>query len=216
MKLSKMHNHISMNYHTLANQETIEAVVKALAERNFEAIIVKNGAEALKKIKEIIPEGASVMNGASRTLEQIGFIEYLKTGEHHWNNLHKSVLEENDPVKQKELRKHAVVSDFYLGSVHALAQTGELVIASNTGSQLPHLAFTSPNIILVVGTQKITSDLADSFERLDTYVIPLENENMQQKFGVNTLHSKTLILHRESPTQGRKIRVILVKEKLGF
>jgi hypothetical protein len=102
------------------------------------------------------------------------------------------------------------------GSVHALAQTGELVIASNTGSQLPHIAYTSPNIIFVVSTQKITPTLDDARKRLREHVIPLEDERLMAVHNAHTHLSKELIIHYENPMMGRTMRVILVNEKLGF
>ena len=54
-----------MNYETLANTEAIQKAMKALAERGIEAIQVNNRAEALEKIKSLIPKDASVMNGSS-------------------------------------------------------------------------------------------------------------------------------------------------------
>src|SRR5580704_8609267 len=119
-----------MDYTKLASQETIDATVAALKERGVEAIVVATKEEALAKIKELIPQGVSVMNGSSKTLEAVGFVEYLKSGTHGWNNLHAGIAAEKDPAKQAALRKQASLSDFYLGSVHALAQTGEFVIAS--------------------------------------------------------------------------------------
>jgi len=205
-----------MDFTTLASQEQLEKVSAALAAHNFKPQILENGAAALAKLKEMTPAGVSIMNGSSRTLEEIGFVEYLKTGQHGWNNLHTSVLAEKDPQKQADLRKHAVVSDYYFGSVHAITETGELVIASNTGSQLPHFVYTSPNLILVVGGQKIVPDLSSAFERIEKHILPLENENMQQKYGANTFWSKTLIYNKEMPALGRSINVLLVKEKLGF
>ena len=83
----------------------------------------------------------------------------LKAGSHGWNNLHAGVLAEKDPEKQKALRRQALLSDYYLGSVHGLSETGEMLIASNSGSQLPHITFSSPNVIFVVGTQKIVPTL---------------------------------------------------------
>lgn len=205
-----------MNSTTLASAEVIQATVDALRVRNFEPIIVGTKEEALAKIKELIPAGASVMNGASKTLEEIGFKDYLKSGEHDWNNLHAAIVAEKDPEKQTALRRQSVLSDYYLGSVHALAQTGEMVIASNTGSQLPHIVFTSPNLIFVVGAQKITLTLDAAMKRLKEHVMPLENENMKALYGVGTAQNKTVILHGENPMMGRKIRVIIVNEKLGF
>lgn len=205
-----------MNYETLASEASLEKVKTGLAKRNFEPIVVQNRVEALEKIKELIPQGASVMNGASRTLEEIGLIDYLKSPAHGWNNLHAPIVAEKDPAKQGELRSKAMHSEYYLGSVHALTEEGEMIIASNTGSQLPHLVSTSLNLVLVVGTQKIVNDLSGGFDRLKNHVIPFEDKRMKEVYGVGTMHNKTVILHGENPMMGRKVRVILVKENLGF
>lgn len=205
-----------MNYTELASKEAVDTTVAALSAHHFLPEVLATKEDALARIKELIPKDASVMNGASKTLEQVGFIEYLKAGTHGWNNLHATILAETDAQKQGELRKMGVLSDFYLGSVHALTQTGELIITSNTGSQLPHLAYTSPNIILVVSTEKITPTLPDAFERIKNHVVPLEDERMKGVYGYGTQLNKTLILHGENPALGRKVHVLLIEEKLGF
>jgi hypothetical protein len=205
-----------MNYNTLATKESVDKTVKALTSKNIDTIVLKNKAEALDVIEKLIPRGASVMDGASRTLEQIGFIDYLKSGKHGWNNLHEAIVAEKDPAKQAVLRKQAVTSDYYLGSVHALVQNGEFIIASNTGSQLPHIVFTSPNLIFVVSTKKIVPTFAEAMKRLEQYVVPLEDQNMRQKYGVGTSLNKIVIFKNENPMMGRKIHMILVQEDLGF
>jgi L-lactate utilization protein LutC len=205
-----------MDFKTLATPEIISKTIASLRDHNFEAIEVNSKEEALAKIKEIIPEGASVMNGASETLKEIGYIDFLKSGNHKWNNLHDAILAETDKEKQALFRRQSVLSDFYLGSAHAISETGEIVVASNTGSQLPHLVFTSPNIILVVSTQKITPTLNDAFRRIEEQVIPLEDVRMKGIYGMGTTHAKTVILHRENPMMGRKVHVIFINEKLGF
>ena len=156
------------------------------------------------------------MNGASQTLEQIGYIEYLKSGTHGWNNLHAAIVAETDTAKQGKLRKEATLSDYYVGSVHALTETGEMLIASNTGSQLPNIAFSSQNLILVVGANKIVPDMNAGFARIKDHVVPLEDERMKGVYGYGTQWSKTLVLHQENPALGRTVRVIIVKESLGF
>lgn len=205
-----------MNYDVLATEESVSKTVNALHKKGIEAIILKNKIEALDKIKEIIPKNASVMNGSSVTLEQIGFIEYLKSGNHNWNNLHEAIVKEKDPAKQAILRKQSVLSDYYLGSVHALIENGEFIIASNTGSQLPHIVFTSFNLIFVVSTKKIVPNLTEAMKRLEEYIVPLEDRHMQEKYGVNTALNKIVIFKNENPMLGRKIHMILVKENLGF
>ena len=205
-----------MNYETLANAETVKKTIDALMSRGIEAAAVNNRAEALEKVKTLIPKGASVMNGSSRTLEEIGFVDYLKSGNSGWKNLHEEILAEKDPMKQAILRKQAVLSDYYLGSAHAVAETGQLVIASNSGSQLPHLVFTSPNLILVVGTQKIMPTLDVALERVRRYVLPLEDKRMKDAGMGGSAISKLLIFEREPTFMGRKVHVIFVNEKLGF
>ena len=205
-----------MNYGTLANTEAIQKAIKALAERGIEATQVNNRAEALEKVKSLIPKGASVMNGSSRTLEEIGFVDYLKSGNHGWKNLHEEILAEKDKAKQAMLRKQAVLSDYYLGSVHAVAETGQLVIASNSGSQLPHIVFTSPNLIFVVGVQKIAPNLDAAIARVREYVLPLEDQRMKSVGMGGSFISKLLIFEKEQPFMNRKVYVIFVNEKLGF
>jgi L-lactate utilization protein LutC len=200
----------------LATKETVDKTVKALAAKNIETVVVKNKAEALDAIKKLIPQGASVMNGSSVTLEQIGFVEYLKSGTHGWNNMHAAVLAEKDPAKQATLRKQAALSDYYLGSVHALTTAGEFIVASNTGSQLPHIVFTSPNLIFVVSTKKIVPTLPDAMKRLEEYVVPLEDKHMMEKFGVGTALNKIVIFKNENPRLGRIVHMILVEEDVGF
>ncbi len=205
-----------MDYSQIATNESIKKVTDALQANNFTPIVVHTKEDALAEIKKMIPTGVSVMNGSSRTLEEIGYIDYLKSGTHGWKNLHADIVNEKDPEKQMLLRRQSVLSDYYLGSAHALTETGELVIVSNTGSQLPHIVFTSPNLIFVVGAQKITPDTTSALHRVEEYVIPLEDERLKSVYGFGTTYAKTLILHKENPMIGRKITVILVEEPLGF
>ncbi|MFA5932288.1 MAG: lactate utilization protein [Candidatus Paceibacterota bacterium] len=207
---------MTKTFDVLVSKEVIEQTKASLTEKGFLPIFVETGEEALAKIKELIPAGVSVMNGSSRTLEEIGFVDYLKGDTHGWNNLHQNILEEKDPTKQAVLRKHAVLSDYFLNSAHALTQNGELVIASASGSQLPHLTFTSGNIIFVIGAQKIIANLDEALVRINDYVFPLENARMKEVGMGGSNLSKILILKNEPAFMGRKVHVILVNEKLGF
>lgn len=205
-----------MEYNQLASAESIKTTIAKLAEHNIEGIEVKDKVEALAKVKELIPKGSSVMNGTSTTLAEIGYIDYLKEGNHGWNNLHEAILAETDPDKQAILRKESALSDFYLGSVHALSETGEFVVASNTGSQLPHIVFTSKNLIFVVGAQKIVPSLGEALNRLEQYVLPLENKRAMAAYGSPSAINKVVIFKGENAYLGRKVRVVIVKESLGF
>lgn len=207
---------MTKKYDALVSEDIINKTEKVLEERGFLSETVENKEEAMARIIELIPRGSSVMNGSSRTLDEIGFVNYLKEEMHGWNNLHASILAEKDPTKQAWLRKQSVLSDYYLGSAHAISETGEIVIASNSGSQLPHLVYTSPNIILIVGTQKIEPSLEEAITRVKEYVFPLEDARMKEVGMGGSFISKLLILNKEQKFMGRKFHIIFVKEKLGF
>lgn len=54
-----------MNYTTLASAETVKTTMEALKERGVLPELVATRAEALDRIKVLIPAGASVMNGSA-------------------------------------------------------------------------------------------------------------------------------------------------------
>lgn len=205
-----------MSTSTSAVSNNVEVASGALKNNNFNSVFVDTKEEALQMIKDMIPAGASIMNGSSTTLHEIGYVEYVKSGEHQWKDLHAEILTEKDPKRQGDLRRQSVLSDYYLGSAHAVTETGQLVFASNSGSQLPHLAFTSKNIILVVSTNKIVPTLEDAFTRIQETIIPLEDERMKKAHGYGTSWTKTLVLNKENPALGRNVTIIFVNEKLGF
>ena len=119
------------------------------------------------------------MTGASMTLTQIGLDELLISGKHPWHNRKADITAENDPARRSALRKQSTLADYFLGSVHAIAETGELVVASATGSQLASYAFASSHVIWVAGAQKIAPSLEDAVRRVREYVLPLEDRRMK-------------------------------------
>lgn len=204
-----------VNYTTIPADEIIEKVAENLRSRNITPIIVATKDEALAEIKKLIPAGGSVMNGSSQTLAEIGFVDYLKKGEHGWSNVHDEILKEKDSVKQARLRKESVLADYFLGSVHAITEAGQLLIASASGSQLPSYAFTSDNVIWVASANKIVPDREAGFKRIDDHVFPLENKRMQGVGYPGSTIGRVLVFEREI-MPNRHLTMILVKEQLGF
>ena len=204
-----------MKYDTLASKEVIKRTMEALKTRNVNAELVDTKEDALTKINALIPPGKEVMTGGSTTLDQIGFTDLLKSGKHPWKNLKGQILSEKDPGKQMELRKKSVTSEYFLGSVHAVVETGEILIVNATGSSIPSDSFSSDNVIWIVGTQKIVPTLEEGFKRIREYCFPLEDKRMKSIGSSGTTLGKYLIFEREI-NKNRKINLIFVNEKLGF
>jgi hypothetical protein len=206
-----------MAYDTLPVAEIVQRTVESVNARGIHTELVETKAAALERVQAIIPPGAVVMTGASVTLQQIGFENILITGNHPWRNFKADLLAEKDPVKQSAMRREGTLAEFFLGSVNALAETGELVFASGSGSQLPAYAYTSRNVIWVAGTQKIAPTLEDAIRRVREYVLPLEDQR-QKSLGnqAGSRINRILSIEGEPAYLRRNLTLILVNEALGF
>jgi L-lactate utilization protein LutB len=204
-----------MSFDKLPSKEIIKKTMKALEDRGITAKFVETKEEAFSKLKSLIPPGSEIMQAGSTTLEQIGFVNLLMSKKHPWKNLKDEILAEKDPVKKWKLRKRSVMAEYYIGSVQAVAETGEIVIGTEGGSQFPSYVYSSDNVIWIVGAQKIVPTLEDGLKRLREYALPLTDKRMKNLGQPETCIGKILIIERETNTN-RKVTLIFVNEKLGF
>jgi len=204
-------------YISLADRGLLERTVEAVETRGITAELVETRLDALRKLKNLIPPGSAVMTGASATLKEIGFEAELADQNQVWNYLKPGIFTEQDPAKQLELRRQAILADYFVGSVQAVAETGEIVAASGSGSQLAPYVYSSAHIIWIVGGQKIVPDLEAAIRRVREYCVPKVAE-MAREMGRPELGAlgKILIFEREMPYTSRSIHLIIVNEELGF
>lgn len=201
------------SFDELADDRIISATIRALKNNNIEAMAVENANDAKEKVLEMLPEGAEVMNMSSITLETLGLDKAInESGK--YDAVKPKLFKMDRQTQSVEMQKLGSAPLWTVGSVQAVTQTGQIIIASNTGSQLPSYAYGSAHVIWVVGTQKIVEDLDEGIKRIYDFVLPLETVHMQQLYKMNSNVSKLLIINKEI-TPGR-LTVILVKEKLGF
>ena len=197
----------------LANNEQIEHVVHALEANGIHAIVAENGEEAQRIFFELIPEGAEVFLGASVTLETLGIKDEIDTSV-RFEALRPKMFTMDRATQAREIRKLGGAPDYAAGSVHAVTEDGQVLIASNTGSQLGPYASGAGKVIWVVGAQKIVKDLNEGFKRIYEYELPLETEHMRELYNAPTNVNKVLVVNRE--LRPNRITMIIVKEELGF
>ena len=199
----------------LPAEAVIRRTTESLKARGVDVHLVLNKQDALKLVLNLIPDGASIATGASVTLDEIGLVQLLKSGEHHWTNLKQNIATEKDPAKRRELQVKATMADYFLGSAHAVAETGEIVFASASGSQIPAYAFNAKNVIWVVGSQKIVPDLEHAIQRVREYSLALEHLQMRKLGYPGSMIGKMLIFEKEASSSPRKLTMIFVNERLG-
>ena len=192
--------------------DPVERVAAALRSHNIETIVVDSGEDARSAVLSMIPEGAEVHSGKSKTIEEIGlYADLVESGRN--DAIRPRILRMDRATQGREIRKLTAAPDFMLGSVAAVTEDGTLVAASATGSQLGAYAAGAGRLILVVGTQKIVPDLAAAIRRIDEVVLPYEDAQVFARMGVHTATLKVLLLHGE--WQPGRTTVVLVREPVG-
>ena len=183
----------------VADHATIQRTVEALKARNIDTLVVETGEEAREKLVE--------------TLDSIGYSDYLHQSG-LYQDLQAAIAAESDLTKQRELRRLSTVAEYFIGSVHAIAVTGEVVIASGSGSQLGAYVYGAKHVIWVASIQKICPTLTDAIARVRGYALARHDQWLEERGRAAAPIGKLLIFEHEQAA-GR-VRMILIKENLGW
>ena len=144
--------------------QAVAGLKRELARRGIDLAYCADGASAVAFLLSRIPAGATVMNGGSTTLEQIGFLDALKDGPYDW--LRPRVKAVDDPEERTRARRRATIADYFIGGINAITEAGEIVNADGSGNRISAYAFGAGRLFLVAGVNKIVPDIASAFERL--------------------------------------------------
>ena len=196
-----------------APAQRLERAAAALRSHGFTVEILDDTAAARTRVKDLIPEGASVFTGASETLRLSGIDADINTSGRY--DAVKTRGQALDRVRDlREIWRLMSTPDVIVGSVHAVTETGSLVVASGTGSQLPGYAGGAARVIWVVGAQKVVPDLPAALRRVEDHCLPLESARTQAAYGSPSAVNRLLVLNAElSPGRGT---VLLLRQAIGF
>jgi ketosteroid isomerase-like protein len=193
--------------------ERLQRAAAALTAHSFTVEILDDADAARTRIKDLIPEGASVFTGASETLRLSGIEEDINNSG-RYEAIRPRGLAMDRATQMDEIRRLLASPDVIVGSVAAVTETGSLVVASASGSQLPGYAGGSARAIWIVGAQKVVPDLSTALRRVEDHALPLESARAQVAYGQPSAINRLLILNAE-PHPGRGT-VLLLREAIGF
>ena len=196
-----------------ATAESISRTIEALAAGNVDAVLAASREAALARLRELVPEGSEVFVNTSETLDAIGYTEYMH-GNDRYINLHYQMMSQPDPASQREFRRKTTTADYFVSSVQAIAETGEIVIASSSGSQIGTHSYGARRVILVAGTQKICPTLSDAESRTRGFTLERHDRCLEGRGVAPTPIGKYLVIEHE-PVVGR-ISMVLIPESIGW
>lgn len=204
---------ISRRFGTVADEASVKRTAAALQANGIIVLRAPDAAAAKRIVLDLIPDASQVDHGASQTLDVVGITDEIdKSG--RYEPLRPRIWSMDRKNEADEIRRLSAAPDVMLGSVHAVTETGSLLAASMSGSQLGPYVSGAGRVILVVGTQKIVPDLEQGLLRINEYAWRLEDARAQAAYGIHSAVNKVVIINGEI-TPGR-ITVVLVDEALGF
>jgi len=192
----------------------VERTFAALKQRGITPIYVPDRRAALETVLGLIPKGSAVAHGSSTTLQEIGLVDRLKEPASGYQYLNPQWLAESDATRRARIRaKLSVEADYYLGSVQAISETGQVIGADASGSRQAFYVYGPPHVIWVAGINKLVPTLDDGLRRVREVAVPLEDARMKGLGASGSHIGKLVVYERERP--GRTT-LVLVGEPLGF
>ena len=199
-----------------------QRIIKGLESRNMEGHYAEGKEEALKKALELIPEGSTIGWGGSMSVQEIGLLDAVCSGNYTVYN--RDVCK--TPEEKRAMELAAIDSDYYLVSSNAITEDGVLVNLDGFANRVASIAWGPRNVLMIVGMNKVVKDVDAAVSRVRSEAAPIN----AQRFGLQTPCSKNgacasckstdcicceMLITRFSKIP-KRIKVILVNDELGF
>ena len=149
-------------------QKKIEAVVKALNANRFDARLVADRAELLKILGELVPENSVVASGGSRTLEETGVLDFIRSSRFRYLDRYRPGL------SAEELRSvflRSLDADWYFASANAITMDGQLYNIDGNSNRIAAIAYGPRNVAIIAGANKIVQDLTEAEQRVKNWSV---------------------------------------------
>ena len=205
----------------------LENCKNALEKNNFGAFIAQTPSEAKGiVIDQILPgiDIKSVSWGDSLTLYATGILPYFR--ENSEINLIETFGEKISREKSMARRREAMLTDLFFTGTNAVTESGMLVNLDMIGNRVGGIIFGPKFVVIVVGRNKIVSNLEEAMNRIKNIAAPAN----AIRHAKNTPCTKTSYcmdcnspdricniwtIHEKSHPKGR-IKVILIDQDLGL
>lgn len=201
---------------------TAKSIIKELEKRNMDGYFCETSQEAVDKVLSFIPEGSVISWGGSETIKECGLMDAIKSG--NYKLLDRSMIQGEDDYR--EFFSQVVKADAFLMSSNAITENGELVNIDGASNRLACLLHGPKNVFVVVGMNKLASDVPAAIGRIRNVACPANTIRLNRNtpcsitgkcgdcYSPDSICSQIVITRRCS--QPKRIKIILVAETLGY
>ncbi|HCY05997.1 MAG TPA: lactate utilization protein [Erysipelotrichaceae bacterium] len=197
-----------------------EICSKNLLNNQFAVDILESKEDVIPFLESVIENGSSVGVGGSITLDQCNIVKWLEKKEDI-----DYIDRYNTDDRHKAMQGH-LTCNVYITSSNAVLLSGGLYNVDGTGNRVSALTYGPDKVYVIVGYNKIVSDLDAAIERVERHAAVANNfrlnkDNPCTKTGKCVLCNtpsticNTYVYTRRCYAKDR-IHVVLVKESLGY
>lgn len=204
-------------------EKRIENTIEALKKNNMNGYLVSNKEELIDKIKELVPDDAKVACGGSMSLFEVGVIDFLRKGNYKFLDRYKFDI---TPEEIKNIYRESFFADAYFASSNAITENGEIYNVDGNGNRVAALLYGPSKVILIVGINKIVSNLEEAIERNRKISAPANAKRLNKStpcvktgYCVNCSHPEKICReYTVIKSQGDKdrIHVIFMNKSIGY
>lgn len=202
--------------------EQFEKLITGLSKRKMNGYFVQDRKEALKKTLSLIPYNSRIGFGGSVTLEEVGILDEIRNRDDFYLYDRTKV---HDKKKSRILHIQMFSSDVFLSGTNAITEKGQLVNVDGIGNRTAMIVYGPKKVIIIIGKNKITSDLDSAINRIKKVALPLDLKRVKEmsknspifssiNWTEETIWGHISIIERQLNPD--RIHVIIVNEDLGF
>ena len=211
-----------MSHKLTAFAKQAAVIIKNLEKRNMEGFYFETAAECTRAILASIPAGSVISWGGSESIKEAGLMDGIRGGS--YTLIDRSAAK--TPEESRELYAKTVLADYYLMSSNAITLEGELINIDGNGNRVACLIQGPSHVILVVGMNKVVTDIESGIARIRNMASPPNAIRLNRNLpcaATGICHNclapecfcNQLVITRRSGHTGR-IRVYLAGESLGY
>lgn len=211
-----------MSHKLTAYAKQAETIIKNLQKRNMEGYYFETAAECTRAILETIPEGSVIGWGGSESIRESGLMEGIHSGAYELIDRSSA----KSPEESRAIYAKTVLADYYLMSSNAVTLDGELINIDGNGNRVACLIQGPSHVVLVVGMNKIVTDVPSGIARVRNMASPPNAIRLGKNIpcaATGVCHDclapecfcNQIVITRRSGHPGR-IKVYLVDESLGY
>lgn len=205
-------------YSAPATKESVEKTAKALEAKQHVVKVVNDEKEAVAFLGSLLKDGVSVSTAGSQTLQEIGFVDYLKENDARINNFKGKAAKAAADGNQAEhgaLLAQGLGADYFFSSVSAVTEEGNIFAADLTGTRIGgwHAA---KHLVIVLGSNKIVANDEEAEKRLTDYQYKLESARVRVAFGIPSSTIVNKVAVRAANPFGPRTTVVIINKPFGY